>query len=84
MSDIDHLLAVVDAYRAATGFAEATISKRFLGRGGRLADLRGGGDMGARTISRTIARFSEDWPVDAVWPAQAPRPVPPPQSGEAA
>lgn len=76
MSDIEHLLSVVDAYREATGLAEATISTRFLGRGGRIGDLRGGGDIGARLMVRTIERFSRNWPGNAVWPSCVARPEP--------
>jgi len=74
MNDLTRLLLVVDAYARATGHAEATISTRFFRRGSRLAEIRGGRDMGARMIVRVLADFSQNWPEGAEWPADVPRP----------
>lgn len=76
MNVISDLLAVFDAYRAATGFSESTVSRKFLGAGGRIGPLRAGGDMGTRTIERALTQFSQEWPEGAEWPASAPRPAP--------
>lgn len=73
-SDLDRLLAIVDAYAAATRLSDSTISTLFLKGGSRIASLRAGGDMGSRTIARAIEAFSDAWPADAVWPAEVPRP----------
>lgn len=75
-SDLDRLIAVFDAYCEAVDLAPATVSARFLGRGGRVAELRDGGDMGSRTIHAILVKFSENWPDGAVWPASVPRPLP--------
>lgn len=78
MNDIEKLLRVFDAYVAATDSAEATVSARFLGRGGRIADLKRGGDMGSRTIQRALDLFSAQWPAAAAWPDGVGRPAPSP------
>lgn len=75
MSDIDRLLAVFDAYCAAVELAPATVSARLLGRGGRIAELRDGGDMGSRTIHSLLVKFSQNWPEGAEWPANVERPA---------
>lgn len=74
ISDIDRLLAVFDAYCAAVELAPATVSARLLGRGGRIAELREGGDMGSRTIHALLVKFSQSWPEGAEWPANVERP----------
>jgi hypothetical protein len=78
MSSVEHLLTVFDAFRAATGLADATVSTRFLDRGSRIVALRAGGDMGAKRIARALDDFSAAWPPDAVWPAHVPRGAPAP------
>lgn len=75
LTDLDRLLRVFDAYCAATGRAEATVSTRFLGGGGRISSLRETGDMGARLIARTLQDFAAHWPPGAAWPAEVPLPV---------
>ncbi|HYA74522.1 MAG TPA: hypothetical protein VEF36_15330, partial [Roseiarcus sp.] len=74
MSPIEQLLAVLHAYAAATGLAEATVSRRFLGGGGRAAQLRAGSDMGARTLVGALERFSDEWPEGTDWPVGVERP----------
>lgn len=81
MTDIDRLLAVVDAYRAATGLSEARISTLFLKGGTRLAHLRAGGDIGVRTAAKALAAFAAAWPADAVWPDTVERPSQPGDGG---
>lgn len=73
-SDLDRLIAVFDAYCAAVELAPATVSARLLGRGGRIAELREGGDMGSRTIHALLVKFSQSWPEGATWPADVERP----------
>ncbi|WP_036291531.1 hypothetical protein [Methylosinus sp. PW1] len=72
---IEHLLRVIDAYCAATGLAEATVSAKFLSKGTRAGELRKGSDMGARTIQRAISSFSDSWPAGAAWPEDVSRPI---------
>jgi hypothetical protein len=77
MTLIEALLAVTRAYATATGLAEATISRRFLGGGSRAATLCAGGDMGALTIAKAIERFARNWPPGAAWPEGVERPAAP-------
>lgn len=76
MSTVAALLAVADAYAAAAGLAEATVSRHFLGASHRLRTIREGGDIGARRIEAALADFSGRWPEGAAWPADVPRPAP--------
>lgn len=76
MSPIESLLTVVDAYREATGLAEATVSTRFLARGSQLKDLREGADIGSRRVERVLAEMSAQWPAGAAWPEGVVRPSP--------
>jgi hypothetical protein len=78
MTAIIQLLTLVDAYRAATDLAEATVSSRVFFDGKRIASLRSGGDVGAMRLDRAIQWFSDNWPANAVWPADVPRPAPMP------
>ncbi len=81
MNDVSRLLFLFDAYAAAVGQADATVSTRFLGRGTRINELRGGGDMGSRKIAAVMREFSKEWPEGVEWPAEIERPV---NDGEAA
>jgi hypothetical protein len=70
---IENLLAIVAAYRKATGKSLTSISKEFYGRGDFLAKLK----QGEQGVS--IGRFSQmldelraKWPKDAPWPLTRP------------
>lgn len=86
MNAIDQLLALVDAYRAATGCSDARVSGLFFGAGHRVKTIRAGGDIGSRQVQSIMVDFSGRWPEGAAWPADVPRPsaVAPAQDGEAA
>lgn len=71
---IDQLFEVVDAYRAATGVSDKTVSSRVLNDSGRIALLREGGDIGVRKVERALQWFSDNWPPATPWPADVPRP----------
>jgi len=75
MLEIAALIRVIDAYISASGLAEGTVSARFLGRAGRVRELRAGGDIGARKLASVMTMFSAAWPEGAQWPADVPRPV---------
>jgi hypothetical protein len=76
MDEIAQLLLLCHRYAAHTRLSEATVSTRFLGGGARIRKLREGGDMGARFIRKVVAKFAENWPEGAAWPAEVPRPAP--------
>lgn len=84
MNVISDILAVFDAYCVATGLSDSTVSRKFLGAGGRIRPLRAGGDMGTRTIERALSQFSREWPADVEWPVNVPRPAAAPEIEEAA
>ena len=77
MSGIPSLLAVADAYAAGERVPETTVSKRALQDSSRLTELRQGDcDIGVRRMERTLQWFADNWPPDAVWPSDVPRPAP--------
>ena len=76
MVSIDQFLELVDAYAAATGLAESTISTKLLNDGKGIARLRDGKDIGVRKVEEKLAWLSTNWPPDAVWPSEIPRPAP--------
>lgn len=73
---IPALLRLVDAYRVARGISDARVSTLVFNDGQRIDDLRSGKDIGTRRLSRAIQWFSDNWPPDAAWPADVPRPAP--------
>jgi hypothetical protein len=74
MSDIDSLLTLVDAYCAATGLAEATLSTRVMHDGKRFELIRQGRDIGVRRLAEAVQWFSANWPDGTPWPKSVPRP----------
>lgn len=77
MDQIADILSLSDAYCAAAGTAEATLSTRVFGAGSRLAQLRGGAsDLGVRRAALAIKWFSDHWPDGARWPESVDRPLP--------
>lgn len=74
MNAIDHILAVASAFADARHLSESRVSTLVFGEGTRLKHLRAGGDMGARRVARGLEWFSANWPEDAAWPTDIPRP----------
>jgi hypothetical protein len=75
MFEIKHLLAIVDAYRAATGVEDKTVSSRTFNDGKKIEALRMGGDLTTERYNAAILWFSANWPVGAEWPAGIARPA---------
>ncbi|ODN70190.1 hypothetical protein [Methylobrevis pamukkalensis] len=75
MSDIQHLLTLVDAYCQATRAAETTLSTRVFSDGKRLNAIRAGSDIGVRRFARAMQWFSDNWPEGLDWPADVPHPA---------
>ena len=71
---IEDFIALVEAYKRATGLAEATISTRVLHDGKRIELIRGGRDVGARRLIEARDWFARNWPENAVWPRRVERP----------
>lgn len=76
MSTIDAFLRLTEAYCAAVGIAEATLSTRLFSDGKRIAEVRRGSDIGSRRLSRAVEWLSANWPDDLDWAADIARPPP--------
>ena len=79
MSTRLHLLRLADEYRAATGLALTTISKRAAGHARLIDRLREGCDITTRRAERALRWFHDHWLDDPDWPdwpAGIPRPEP--------
>ena len=70
----DQLIAVANAYSAATGVSISTISTKLFNGGGRLAAIAAGGDLNTRSFESAMRWFSDNWPDDLEWPAGVARP----------
>jgi hypothetical protein len=70
---IENLLAIVAAYRKATGKSLTSVSKDFYGRGDFFAKLRKGDHtIGIGRLSRMIDAFRDRWPDETPWPMTRP------------
>lgn len=76
MTNIDQFLQLVDAYSAATGLAQSTISTRLFNDGKRLEMLRDGRDVGIRKVAEAVQLISDTWPAESPWPTEIARPQP--------
>jgi hypothetical protein len=81
--NIQAFLSVVDAYCAATGLAEATVSTRVLFDGKRIEKIRAGNDIGVRRMEEAVHWFAQNWPPAAKWPRGIARPQASPESARA-
>lgn len=80
MSGIDQLLAVARSYAKAEAIEMQTVSWRALGDAKKLGAIIDGADIQVRRFERTMQWFSDNWPENAVWPHDIPRPSPTPVS----
>jgi len=76
MTVLDRFLRLCTAYEEQTGLSRARLSTVLLSRGTRLQQLRDGGDIGSRRLDAAMQWLSDNWPADAVWPDDIPRPAP--------
>ena len=70
----NELLSIADAYAAATGVSDTTISSRVFDDGKKLSALREGKDISVRRANSALQWFSDNWPNDAPWPRGVERP----------
>lgn len=85
MNGIEQILALADAYGAARGVKDATVSTLVFADGKRIQAIRDGRDLGVRTAMKAFQWFSDHWPADVEWPDGIDRPAPAPhQAAEAA
>lgn len=74
MLDIEHLLAVADAYKVALGLEDVTVSHRLFSDSKKLGALRQGADITLGRFNASLLWFSAHWPEGADWPAHVARP----------
>lgn len=75
MSEISHLLTVIDTFAAATSVKEVTLSHRVFGDSKKIAALRSGSDITLGRFNGALDWFSANWPHDVVWPEGVARPT---------
>jgi hypothetical protein len=64
-----NLLAIVAAYRRATGLSIATVSARFYGNAGFLSEFKAGRQtISVDKLDEMVAKFRAEWPENAEWP----------------
>ena len=64
-----NVLAIAAAYRKATGLSLATVSARFYGNAGFLAEFKAGRQtISIDKLEEMLAKFHTEWPQDADWP----------------
>lgn len=73
--DTSLLIRVADAYKAATALEDVTVSYRAFSDSKKLDALRCGADITVKRFNAALRWFSVNWPEQAVWPAEVPRPV---------
>ena len=69
------LMAVIDAYQAATGVPDTTISGRVFIDGRKVTHLRLGRTITIERYAKAMRWFSFNWPDNAEWPKGVRRPV---------
>ena len=75
------ILKLLAAHSNSTGLAQSTISTYASGSGDYLGRLKDGKvSITERRATKIIQWFSDNWPVDAFWPHDIPRPAPAPDS----
>lgn len=75
MTDISHLLSVADAYKAATGLEDVTLSHRLFADSKKLTALRNGADITLGRFNASMLWLSANWPAGAKWPNDVVRPA---------
>ena len=74
MLTVDHLLRVIDAFRAKREGSDARVSAFLFNDGKRVRLLREGGDVGSRHLASALRWLSDNWPEGAEWPEGIDRP----------
>lgn len=72
-----HILTLADAYKAALGLEDKTVSSRVFDDSKKLTAIRTGSDLTVSRFNAAIRWFDENWPVDAEWPKGVLRPITP-------
>ena len=69
------LIEVSNRYCAATERTRSAVSKRVFNDGKVLDKLQAGGDLTTSRHQMALLWFSENWPDNAEWPIDVPRPT---------
>lgn len=65
----DNLLAIAKAYQDATGESDATVGKKFYGRGDFFPKLKAGTcRISTRQVEAVVGKFRAKWPPKTGWP----------------
>ena len=75
MSEISHLLTIIDTFTAATSVKEVTLSHRVFGDSKKIAALRSGSDITLGRFNAALDWFASNWPDGIDWPSGIARPV---------
>ena len=74
MKPTDPFLSVVDAYVAATGLSDRTVSRKVFVDNGKIIAMRNGAGITWARREAALAWFSANWPDNADWPSDVVRP----------
>lgn len=74
MFDKKIILRLSDAYGAAAGVSEKTVSHRVFDDSKKLTALRGKADLTLSRANEALVWFSTHWPTDTPWPDGIARP----------
>ena len=70
-----HLRALIDAFCGISPLSPKTIWGRAVGDARFFQRIEAGHGFSVRTYDKAVQWFSDNWPEDAVWPPEVPRPV---------
>lgn len=68
------LLSVIDAFSAAKGWKDATVSSNVFNDGKKVAQLRAGKTITLTRLNDALNYLDKNWPESAQWPANVHRP----------
>lgn len=74
--DAKSIIRLCELYAAERGLALSTVSTYAAAAGDFYARLKRGHDLTTRRAAKVVQWFSDNWPKDAEWPADIPRPAP--------
>jgi hypothetical protein len=70
-----HLILLIETFASARGLSPSRVSTVALNAGHTYQNLLDGKDITVGRFERAMRWFSENWPEDAEWPADVPRPT---------
>ena len=82
--DCKSLLRLAKIFAAHKGLTPTTVSSYITGSGDTFTRLELGRTMTVRRLADLFQKFSDQWPSNAAWPSDIPRPEPSASSGDPA